>query len=190
MIPFANHITWQQTTLIESIFIYFFEFFFRRKANEIQIGIVWLLKFQSQITVITMRKKHSLFFYFDPQLLDRTQNFIWKIDIVCKTYHANKFCVVWSLFLSVRECVFGLWFVLNWMGNDSNIYTNRRFRIDLILWIFSLSLSFFIYILSIPNKIMYSYVGRTRVIHNDATAQYVQKRTSKSTVRIKRTTLL
>lgn len=158
-----------------NLFILLFHFiFFTAKQMEIQIGIVWMLKkFQSQITVITTKTKILELFFFTSFRNYWTEN-VWvypfeKIDIVCKTYHANKFCVVWSLFWGVCACAFVIRFALNeW----------RMIRIFIrivdfeSMWFFEfcLSVSFFIYILSIWNGVMYQVCMRWPS-YNDATAR-------------------
>lgn len=143
-----SHLVGSRQHLIEALFLFWF-FSSLPEANEIQIGIVWMLKFQSQITVITRENILCFFsvlfilFFFVASfhnLLDRVKKkiSIWKSTLFAKHIMATNF-VVWSLFVcAVRVYVF-VCFALHWMVNDSDIYTNHRFRIN-VFFEFSLSI--------------------------------------------------
>lgn len=109
MIPFANHVTWQQTHHWLNLFVFSF-FFFRRKAN----GDTNWYRLNAKISIANYsnhKNSRSFFWYIVPQLSDRKWSpSIWKIDIVCKTYHARANFVLFDLFFSgyVRVIRFAL----------------------------------------------------------------------------------
>lgn len=113
------------------LYIYFFD---AAKQMELQMCIVWMQKISiANYSNHNETQKNSRHFFTSfRNYWSEMSLSIWKIDIVCKTYHASAlFCVVWSRFVFFRGmCV--LRFALHWMANDSDIFSNRRFRIDVI----------------------------------------------------------
>lgn len=135
MIPFANHVTWQQTHHWLNLFVFLFSFF-RRKAN----GDTNWYRLNAKISIANYSNHiethiNSRSFFGTSFHNYRTENEVRpfeKSTLFAKHIMPEQIlCCLISFFRGM--CV---WFALHWMewmANDSDIYTNRWFRIDVIL---------------------------------------------------------
>lgn len=152
MIPFANHVTWQQTHHWLNLFVFSF-FFFRRKAN----GDTNWYRLNAKISIANYSNhiethKNSRSFFFGTSFHNyRTENEVRpfeKSTLFAKHIMPEQIlCCLISFFRGM--CV---WFALHWM--EWNGWRMIRIFIRIVdfesMWFFEfrLSLSFFIYMLS------------------------------------------